>query len=62
MANVKVYHFKKWLVAEERYVASDRLATREMLAANPDLVLIPESETLIDSTRLDGDGLTRRHE
>jgi hypothetical protein len=59
MARVNVFQFKKWSQESGAYVLSERLATREAIKASSELVLVPEGSLEIDSSLLDGNGMTR---
>lgn len=60
MARVRVYRFKVWDQRRGEHIESERLATRETIEASSTLQLIPDGALEVDTSLLDGNGITRR--
>jgi hypothetical protein len=59
MAKVWVHRFSVWDQARGEHVECGRLATLEAIEASSELELVPNSALEVDTSILDGNGMTR---
>jgi len=57
MSKIKIYRFKNYDIYRGQYVVSPRMATAEAIRRFG-ATMISETETEIDESRVDGDGMT----